>query len=153
MTMGIAYIEVERPKGWRGEAVCPQLLDTCELDYFEVEVEAEVRMWTENYGADADGNRGILLNEVEVEHLDFTLYGDFRPFHIKVRDYFLLKRKNRNRSRPLKWTQLSDYHFVKIDESVFSASEIEDAEERLVQDAEDRAQADHDEAYEQRRDH
>lgn len=157
MTMAMAHFEVERPVNWRGEAVDMSTYDG-DLDYFEVEVEGYVNVWVDaNYGADADGNRGVYQSGAEVEDLDFTLYGDFRPFYIKVRDFFLLKWKNRNlgkpghRSYPVLWTQFSDYDHIKPDPKGFTDAEIEGVEEDLIRDAEDRCEPDPDEAYERYR--
>ena len=161
MTTATTYIEVERPLGWKGEAFDYSTFDG-ETDYFEVEVEGSIDFWTDpNYGADADGNRGISMSGAEVEEITFTLYGDFRPFYIKIRDYFLLKWANRSifkitspnerllPSRPVKWTQLSDYGYIKLDDNLFDASEIEKASDKLIQEAEENCEAAADDYYDE----
>ena len=151
-------IEIERPKRWAGESFEPRRFDDHELDNFEVEVEGEVHFWTDNYGADADGNRGVEMEGCDVEDLEFTLYGDFRPFYIKVRDIFYVSWRNArytyntlrrhgfrgrglqgwwkiHRKNLMKWTQFSLHYHLRLDEKLFSASEIEDAVESLKQEA------------------
>ncbi len=140
MTIATATIEIERPKGWAGKPFEPRrLYGEHELEYIEVEVEGQVHFWTDNYGADADGNRGVEMTGVDVEDLEFTLYGDFRPFYLKVRDYFLLKWKNRGREGACryKWSQFSNYDYIRLNDGSFSNAEIEEASEGLKQDAED----------------
>lgn len=158
-----SYIDIERPEGWLGESFDSSKYDEQELDDFEIEVEGQVRFYTDHYGADADGNRGMYVDHTDVEDLNFTLYGDFRPFYIKVRDYFLLKWKNRRifkpaltsyhllPPRPVKWQQLSDYDHINLSDTLFDSSEIEDAIEKLTQEAEERCEPDPDEYYEQKR--
>ncbi len=139
MTIATHTIEIGRPDGWRGESFEPSHYDDDELDYIEVEVEGQVHFWTDNYGADADGNRGVEMTGCDVEDLEFTLYGDFRPFYIKVRDYFLLKWKNRGRKGACRyrWCQLSDYDYIRLDDGSFSNAELEEASEGLKRNAED----------------
>ena len=153
-------IEIERPKRWAGESFEPRLFDEHELDCFEVEVEGQVNFSAEHYGADADGNRGMWIESCEVEDLEFTLYGDFRPFYIKVRDIFYVSWRNArytynnlrrdgfqerglqgwwkiHRKNLMKWTQFSDHYHLRLDEKLFSACEIEEATESLKQQAYD----------------
>jgi hypothetical protein len=139
MTIATTAIEIERPKGWAGTPFDSTRYFDFQLEYIEVEVEGHVDFWTDNYGADADGNRGVEMTGCDVEDLAFTLYGDFRPFYIKVRDYFLLKLKNRGRhgACKYKWSQLSNYDYIRLDAGLFSEAEIEEATDGLKQDAED----------------
>ena len=158
-----SYIEIERPDGWLGESFDPSKYYEEELDDFEIEVEGQVNFSAEHYGADADGNRGMWIEQRDVEDLEFTLYGDFRPFYIKMRDYFLLKWRNRRifkpalpsyrllPPRPVKWQQLSDYDHINLSDNLFNDSEIEDAIEKLTQEAEEHCEPDPDEYYEQKR--
>lgn len=142
MTIATTAIEIERPKDWAGEPARKSSFWNDHLrrkEWIEVEVEGQVHFWTDNYGADADGNRGVEMTGADVEDLEFTLYGDFRPLYIKVRDYFLLKWKNRGRKGACmyKWSQLSDYDYIRLGESAFSETEIEEASDLLTRDAED----------------
>ncbi len=154
MTFATTAIEIGRPKGWAGEPFEPRLLlDEHELDHFVVEVEGQVNFWTDNYGADADGNRGVEMMGTDIEDLEFTLYGDFRPFYIKVRDYFMLKCLNRGREGACryKWSQFSNYDYIRLDEKLFSETEIEEAGEGLERDAEDHEDNFDEDAYYERK--
>jgi hypothetical protein len=155
------WIEIERPKGWRGEHFEPCQFDDHELDLFEVQVEGSVTIWVDpHYGADADGNRGIELSGQEVEDLEFTIIGDFRPFYLKVRDIFYVSWKNVlftynnlqrcgfrerglkgwwkiHRKNLMKWTQFSDHYSLPLEAKRLSESEIDEAEEKLIRDAEE----------------
>lgn len=140
-----------------GEDFDPIYFDESELEYIEVEVEGQVHFWTDNYGADADGNRGVEMTGCDVEDLEFTLYGDFRPIYIKVRDYFLLKWKNRGRTGACryKWTQLSGFNYIRLGDESFTNAELDEASEGLKQDAEsydsDLRDFDEDAYYERKR--
>ena len=156
MTIATTAIEIERPKGWKGEP-----FDFgAKLHDFEVEVEGQVHFWTDNYGADADGNRGVEMEGCDVEDLEFTLYGDFRPTYIKVRDIFYVSWRNArytynnlrrhgfserglqgwweiHRKNLMAWTQFSNYYSIRLDAGLFSEAEIEEAVEGLKRDAEE----------------
>ena len=137
MTMATTYFEVERPMNWRGEKIDMSQYDGL-LCYVEIEVEGSVNFWSDpNYGADADGNRGWGEAGADAEDVTYTLYGDFRPFYIKWRDYFVLAYKNRRRILLLTWQQLSDYDHIKLPEDVFDEAEIDAVEESLISEAED----------------
>ncbi len=141
MTIASTAIEIGRPKGWAGEPFdhARRYIDDYMLDYFEVEVGGDVHFWTDNYGADADGNRGVEMTGCDVEDLEFTLYGDFRPWYIRVRDNFLAA----SMVWPLAYLPegqripLGKYGYLRLDTSLFSSAEIEEASEGLKSDAED----------------
>ena len=139
MTTATFAIEIERPKGWTGETPSFFNQHFRDKEWIEVEVEGQVHFWTDNYGADADGNRGVEMTGCDVEDLEFVLYGDFRPFYIKVRDFFLLRWKNRGRTGACryKWSQLSNYDSIRLDDGSFDNSELEEASEGLKRDAEE----------------
>ena len=72
------YFEFERPIGWHGEVVDLEA-STVELDYFDLEVEADATIEIDNhFGADADGNRGIsmVFSYVEDITVNFDVAGD-----------------------------------------------------------------------------
>ena len=148
-------IEIGRPKGWAGEPFdhARRYIDDYMLDYFVVEVEGQVHFWTDNYGADADGNRGVEMTGTDIEDLEFTLYGDFRPWYIKVRDFFVHMPK----IWPLAYlpenqrTPLGDYGYIRLDEKLFSETEIEEAGEGLERDAEDHEEDFDEDAYYERK--
>jgi hypothetical protein len=139
VTIATTAIEIERPKGWTGETASFFNQHFRDKEWIEVEVEGQVHFWTDNYGADADGNRGVEMTGCDVEDLEFTLYGDFRPFYIKIRDFFLLKWKNRGRTGACryKWSQLSEYDHIRLDDGSFDNAELEEASEGLKRDAEE----------------
>jgi hypothetical protein len=90
MSYETTSIELERPEGWKGEVVDMRTFDG-EVDYFECEVEASAVIEIDNnYGADADGNRGVSMDFSYVEDISVFLEGDFRPKLRKLRDFFLL---------------------------------------------------------------
>ena len=41
----------------------------CEEVEQEIEIEAKVRVWRENYGEDADGNRGVMTTFSELDEI------------------------------------------------------------------------------------
>jgi len=140
-------IEIERPRCWAGEPVDEN--DKSALDFFEIDVEGFVRVdYEKNYGCDADGNRGYPQTFVDVEDVTFTLYGDFRPWRIKVRDFFLVRSINarrffahwRKHGRPstmfvhVGWTQFSGFNCVSIDEADISKGEYDEAVDCLEQE-------------------
>ncbi|RLB61703.1 MAG: hypothetical protein DRH08_13520 [Deltaproteobacteria bacterium] len=128
------YYEFERPAGWAGEFVDMTSFKG-EVDYFELEVEGDVTFEFEsNYGADADGNRGIELDFSYVEDISVILDGDFRPFFRKVRDFFLITALGRD----LRWENLrgnTQYRFQSFGEDVLVGGESERIQEMLLEQA------------------
>lgn len=128
MMKGTAYIEVERPIGWRGEVVDMDGYDEEKCKYFEVEVEGDVNFWCDPaFGADADGNRGIYVSGADVEFENFKLFGDFRPWYIKFLD-FCLHRKPPSSGK---------YSFTYCELRGFAPDELDAVEESLIRNLED----------------
>lgn len=134
------YYEFERPEGWAGEPVDMTSFKG-EVDYFELEVEGDVTFEFEsNYGADADGNRGMPMDFSYVENVTATLDGDFRPFFRKVRDFFFLTVTGPG----IQWTDLRgniQYRFRSLEADNFLDKEIEQIEEMLLEQARDEGES------------
>ena len=124
--------EFERPEGWNGEVVD---MDTYagEVDYFECEIEADVTIEIENnYGADADGNRGGYADFSYVEDITIILDGDFRPFGRKVRDFF------RSFTTSDSWESFPgnvQYRFKGLSDDILSSKELADIEDTFLEEA------------------
>jgi hypothetical protein len=132
-------IELERPEGWKGEIVDMRTFDG-EIDYFVCDVEGYACIEIDNnYGADADGNRGVSMDFSYVEDISIFLDGDFRPLGRKVKDFF------RGTLFGKKWTSFSDnrdFTRVVLGEEVLDDSEKESLSEDLLEKA-----ADYDDRY------
>ena len=128
------YYEFERPEGWAGEPVDMTSFNG-DVDYFELEVEGDVTFEFEsNYGADADGNRGIELDFSYVEDVTVILDGDFRPFFRRVRDFFLTF------GRDTQWTDLrgnTQFRFQSFNTDILNDAECVQIEEMLLEQARD----------------
>lgn len=132
------YYEFERPIGWAGEFV-DMAYFTGDVDYFELEVEGDVTFAFEsNYGADADGNRGVEMDFSYVEDITIILDGDFRPFSRKVRDFFFIAALGAT----TRWENLrgnTQYRFQTFGEDILRGGEFEQIQEMLLEQARDEA--------------
>jgi hypothetical protein len=128
------YFEFERPNGWTGEIVD---MDTYEgeVEYIELEVEGDVCIEIDNnYGADADGNRGCTMDFSYVEDITIILDGDFRPFSRKAKDFF------RGTLFGKKWESFADnamFRFKGLGDEILTSGEQESIEESLFEAVED----------------
>jgi hypothetical protein len=134
MSYETTSIELERPEGWKGEVVDMRTFDG-EVDYFECEVEASAVIEIDNnYGADADGNRGVSMDFSYVEDITIFLDGDFRPKLRKVLDFF----RGTLFGKP--WTSFKDnreFTRVVLSEDVLDASEVDHISESVLEKAAD----------------
>ena len=127
------FYEFERPEGWNGEIVD---MDTYEgeVEYIELEVEGDVHIEIErNYGADADGNRGVEMDFSSVEDITIIFDGDFRPFPRKVKDFF------RGTLFGKTWGSFSDnneFRFKSLGDEILSNDELTTIEEALLEEIE-----------------
>jgi hypothetical protein len=128
------YYEFERPNGWQGEIVD---MDTYEgeVEYIELEIEGDVCIEIDNnYGADADGNRGCTMDFSYVEDITIIVDGDFRPFSRKAKDFF------RGTLFGKKWGTFSDnamFRFKGFGDEILLGGEQESIEESLFEAVED----------------
>lgn len=134
MSYETTSIELERPEGWKGEIVDMSKFDG-EVDYFECEVEASAVIEIDsNYGADADGNRGVSMDFSYVEDIAVFLDGDFRPKLRKARDFF----RGTLFGKP--WTSFEDnreFTRAVLSEDVLDASEVDHITESVLESAAD----------------
>jgi hypothetical protein len=132
--METTSIELERPEGWKGEDVDMSKFDG-EVDYFECEVEASAVIEIDNnYGADADGNRGVSMDFSYVEDIAIFLDGDFRPKLRKVRDFFRATLFGKA------WQSFEDnreFYRLVLSEDVLDASEVEYITDSVLESAAD----------------
>ena len=128
------FYEFERPEGWNGEIVDMSTYDG-EVDYFELEIEGDVCIEIDNnYGADADGNRGCTMDFSYVEDITIILDGDFRPFSRKAKDFF------RGTLLGKSWASFKDnapFRFKGLSEEILTSGEQESIEESLFEAVED----------------
>ncbi len=129
------YYEFERPEGWNGEVVDMNTY-AGEVDYFELEVEGDVCIEIDdNYGADADGNRGVRMDFSYVEDITIILNGDFRSFSRKVKDFFRGTLFGKN------WESFSDnlkFRFKSLGDEILLGNEQSSIEETLFEAVEQR---------------
>ena len=137
------YYEFERPEGWNGEVVDMNTY-AGEVDYFELEVEGLVCIEIDdNYGADADGNRGARVDFSYVEDITVILDGDFRTLGRKVRDFFLVRYMNAHRvefEEFYTWKSFKDnapFRFKGLSDGVLTGSEQASIEAMLFESVED----------------
>jgi hypothetical protein len=134
MSIENTSIELERPEGWKGEDVDMRTFDG-EVDYFECEVEASAVIEIDNnYGADADGNRGITADFSYVEDIAIFLDGDFRTFGRKVKDFF----RATLTGKP--WASFEDnreFTRVVLSEDVLDSAEVDAITEDVLEKAAD----------------
>jgi hypothetical protein len=137
--------EFARPKGWQGEPVDMSTYDG-EVDYFELDVEGDVYIEIDNnYGADADGNRGVYMTFSYVDGITVCLDGDFRPLFRKVRDFFILaflrtlricgvEKYGRTTPTACSWQRLSlEFSFKEFGEEILNPGEREAIQEALFE--------------------
>ena len=111
-----AYIEVERPQGWTGGPFA----ECDDPDYIEVEIEGSGGIWVDNnYGADADGNRGIRLEGYDLDAISFSIEAIVKPRNPFIRFWNFLRR--------VEYKPQTIY----LNDSDFSSDEIEAAEEAI----------------------
>lgn len=140
MSYETTSIELERPEGWKGEIVDMRTFDG-EVDYFECEVEASAVIEIDsNYGADADGNRGVSMDFSYVDDICVMLDGDFRPKLRKVRDFFRGLAHNFINGGGFNWEAIPDnreFRQVCLSEDVLDASEVDSITEDVLEKAAD----------------
>lgn len=130
----ITHYEFKRPNGWTGETVDMNAYDG-EVEYIELEVEGDVNIDIDNnYGADADGNRGCRMDFSSVEDITVILDGDFRPFSRKAKDFFRGTLFGKN------WESFGDnalFRFKGLGEEILTSDELVSIEESLFEAVED----------------
>jgi hypothetical protein len=128
------HYEFERPEGWNGESVNMQAYVGA-VDYFELEVEASVIIEIdENYGADADGNRGCRADFSYIEDITIILDGDFRPFWRKTRD--LIRKWSVFPLGVYEWESQKDngpFRFKGLGDEILTDTELASIEESLFE--------------------
>lgn len=130
----LTFYEFERPEGWTGEIVDMRTYEG-EVDYFELVIEGDVCIEIDdNYGADADGNRGYRMDFSYVEDITIIIDGDFRPLPRKVKDFF------RGTLLGKQWESFKDnapFRFKGLGEEILTGGEWESIEKSLFEAVEE----------------